>query len=65
MMKRLVVLAVVLTAAAGLGAGPAAADGPKNEKEAAVCRGVVSQLLNLGGTPATVNALCAVQGNGG
>ncbi|WP_104816314.1 hypothetical protein [Kitasatospora sp. MMS16-BH015] len=58
MVKKLVVLGVVLAASLGLGAGPAAADGPKNAKESAVCSQVLGALL----PKVPLGAVCAVQG---
>ena len=59
----LVALGVVLAASLGLGVGTAAAaDGPKNEQESAVCGQVLGWALSL--TPSTLEAVCRVQGNG-
>ncbi|MEU9128549.1 hypothetical protein AB0D08_10620 [Kitasatospora sp. NPDC048540] len=63
MLKKLAVLALVASAAAtGLlaSAGPASAEGPRNEQEAAVC----SALLPFAVSGSLVDAICVVRKNG-
>ncbi|MFB6892787.1 hypothetical protein ACFCX4_26140 [Kitasatospora sp. NPDC056327] len=56
-------LAATLLAVPLAAAGPAAAEGPRNEREAAVCRQVLGSLLGFAGP--TASAVCAVQGKEG
>ncbi len=56
-------LAAPLLALPLAAAQPAAAEGPHNEKEAAVCRQILGSLLGFAGS--TSSAVCAVQPEGG
>ncbi|MFC5664822.1 hypothetical protein ACFP3U_17750 [Kitasatospora misakiensis] len=56
-------LAAPLLALPLAAAQPAAAEGPHNEQEAAVCRQVLGSFLGFAGSAAS--AVCAVQPEGG
>ncbi|KJK58150.1 hypothetical protein UK12_12155 [Saccharothrix sp. ST-888] len=61
------VCSAVLLAAPLVAAQPAAAEGPKTPKEAAVCKNLMTDLFggSLGLGRENIDALCAVQGSGG